>query len=284
MLTIILITVLCVLVLNYLSKMLSSHLAHEKASLANERKTIMCPPKASTTGFRPGQKLSLLDLPAEIRLQIYSLCLPTSHPYILGRDYGHSTSYFAYPNLLHTNQQLRRETLPLFFKGNTFIVDVHAFKDLKAFLKWLRLIAGVGKGAKAGDVVKSMTYDERREIGAFLGAARDMRITVGGCLLVEVVPKTGRRRYGDARVVATKPYLNNSLKWDRKNILHYVQDFEKVTPMIEDLLRDVEAKGPEDTGLRIRHLVGLVGLMIEIRKLDGLSRSIYHALVEAVGV
>ena len=118
---------------------------------------------------------SLLTLPPEIRLQIYALLLPTSRTYIIGRDYGHSISYLKYPPLLQLNRQLRAETLPLFFGENTFIVDIHQLGDLRAFLKWVSVL-------------------DRRAAAETLGWMADLRITVGACLLVDAVLKTGRRK------------------------------------------------------------------------------------------
>lgn len=86
--------------------------------------------------------------------------------------------------------------------------------------------------------------------------------------MCETTAKLISSRYGDARVVATKPRLDNSLKWDRKNILHYVRNFENSKPAIEKLLKDVEAKGSEDSGLRVNHLLCLVELMFETEKVN----------------
>lgn len=114
---------------------------------------------------------SLLSLPAELRLQIYSYILPTNDLYILGRDYGHEASYLHYPPLLHVSKLLRNETLPLLFSKNSFVIDVRYLVDLKHVLKFVRTV-------------------DRNALG-WIG---DFRITVGGCLLVDVVVKAGRRK------------------------------------------------------------------------------------------
>lgn len=249
MLTIIICTLLCVLVLNHLSKMLDSKIAGEcstNATLDTKPKPKETFQKIAAITRKPGQDLTFLHLPAEIRLQIYELALPESHPYIIGRDYGHSTADIKYPGLLQTNRQLRFEAGPIFFGANTFIVDIHSLKDLKRFCKWIRVLTD--------DIVSCI---------------QDLRITVAGCLLVDVVLQPGRRKYGDEQVVATKPRLDNSLKWDRSHILHYVQDFEQAKPRIESLLEDVQENKAGDNGLRVQHLMDLVPLIFKVQRLDG---------------
>jgi len=178
MFVIILTTLACLLTLNHLSKLLSTYL-----SKANDTTPASNMPKPQTIDrdlthhFQSNQALTFSTLPPELRLQIYTHILPVSHPYIIGRDYGHSTSRLRFPALCQTSRRLRAETLPMFLRANTFIVDVHVLKDLKQFLKWLQVLT-LGTEVE-GDV---------------LGSVRDLRVTVGGCLLVDVVPKAGRRR------------------------------------------------------------------------------------------
>lgn len=83
------------------------------------------------------------------------------------------------------------------------------------------------------------------------------------------------------RVVATRPRLDNSLKWDRKNILHYVQDFESAKDRIEDMLRGVQSRMHQDSGLRVRHLVELVQVIFKMDRLDESGKKVFRSLVEA---
>lgn len=199
--------------------------------------------------------MTFSHLPPEIRLQIYYLALPTQHPYIIGRDYGHRSSNLEYPSLLHLSRRLRQESLSLFFGSNTFIIDIHELNDLKHFLKWI-----------------DVTNDE------VLASIKDLRLTVSGALLVDLVPKSGRRRYGDGRVIASKPRLDNSLRWDRKNILHYVHDFFEIQSQIEALLEGVEDRGAGDSRLRVQHLVRLVETVFKVDKLDDSGKKMVKRL------
>lgn len=193
-------TLACAFLLSHLSKILAVHLAESsqsgcigEADIRSEKvsdyvsfktswihrlltisKTSIADSKhrLRTKLWQPGQAVTFFHLPPEIRLEIYDVALPKQHPYIIGRDYGHDTSALKYSGLLQTNRQMRFETLPVFFGGNTFIIDIHELKDLKAFLKWVLVL-----------------NDE------ITGSVQDLRITVAGALLVDIVWLEGRRRY-----------------------------------------------------------------------------------------
>jgi len=75
--------------------------------------------------------------------------------------------------------------------------------------------------------------------------------------------------------------LNNSLKWDRKNILHYVQDPVDMKSSIETLLADVQANATGDSGLRVKHLVELVKLVFKTDRFDSATRKVFLALEES---
>lgn len=83
------------------------------------------------------------------------------------------------------------------------------------------------------------------------------------------------------RVVATRPRLDNSLKWDRKNILHYVQDFESAKDRIEDMLNGVQSRMHQDSRLRVRHLVELVQVIFKMDRLDESGKKVFRSLAEA---
>ena len=75
--------------------------------------------------------------------------------------------------------------------------------------------------------------------------------------------------------------LNNSLKWDRKNILHYVKDPVDTKPSIETLLADVQANATGDSGLRVTHLIELVKLVFKIDRFDSATKKVFQALEES---
>ena len=85
-------------------------------------------------------------------------------------------------------------------------------------------------------------------------------------------------RYGDKRVVASEPMLNNSLKWDRKNILHYVRDTAEAKVSIDQLLQDVGMVGKADSGLRVRHLVEMVDMMFKVERFDYSTSKVFLGL------
>ncbi|KAL1301477.1 hypothetical protein AAFC00_005725 [Neodothiora populina] len=255
MLLTIVLTLCCILIVNQLSKMLTTQLAHSATVPSDSFKSTRVKNGMSMPSipYKPGQSLTFFDLPAEIRLEIYSQAVPKAHPYIIGRDYGHETAQIRFPAILQTSRQLRAEAAPVFYGANTFIVDIHELRDLKAFLKWLRVLDD--------DITRCI---------------QDLRMTVAGALLVDVVWKAGRRRHD--RVVATRPRLDNSLKWDRKNILHYVQDFEVAKPRIESLLSGVKLGSGGADSLKVEHLVNMVQVIFRVERLDEVGRRIFNSL------
>jgi len=88
------------------------------------------------------QDSTLLNLPAEIRLQIYSyLLLNSSSSHLLSQYCSHNT--WISPPLSHTCSLLRNETLPLHYSTNTFTYDLRSPLDdgvtcLIKVLSWLR--------------------------------------------------------------------------------------------------------------------------------------------------
>ena len=69
---------------------------------------------------------NLLDIPPELRLQIYHHTLIKPHPYDIGQvahfilDKRSICAQLAQPGLTRTNRVLRRETLPIFYGENAF--------------------------------------------------------------------------------------------------------------------------------------------------------------------
>ena len=72
--------------------------------------------------------------------------------------------------------------------------------------------------------------------------------------------------------------LNNSLKWDRKNILHYVRDTAEAKVSIDQLLQDVGMVGKADSGLRVRHLVEMVDMMFKVERFDYSTSKVFLGL------
>ncbi|KAF2162713.1 hypothetical protein M409DRAFT_26950 [Zasmidium cellare ATCC 36951] len=96
-------------------------------------------------------KTSFLDLPAEIRNDIYTLALtnrtlsfPPASPQ---NRYGRARP----PSLLLSNKQIHHETLPMFYSNTTF-----HFPSPDPLLRWLRKI-----GAKKRVLVKEIIVDEK---------------------------------------------------------------------------------------------------------------------------
>lgn len=84
---------------------------------------------------------TLLTLPAELRLQIYSYVLGPSQPLLLSAYCGHNT--WTSPPLSKTCSILRNETLHLHFLNHEFIYDLrspldYGVKCLRKTLQWLR--------------------------------------------------------------------------------------------------------------------------------------------------
>lgn len=141
-----------------------------------------------------------LSLPAELRLQIYSLLLPSSSPYIIPlsaaslppesstwailpskitslfhssppyqRHQGYQTQSARRPPALvlaATNQQLRHEILPIFYSLNSFIITIFTPVDLDAVVDWLEIT------------------DETLSLDAIV----DLRVIVAGRVSVDVLP------------------------------------------------------------------------------------------------
>ncbi|UJO19673.1 uncharacterized protein CLAFUR5_10044 [Fulvia fulva] len=84
---------------------------------------------ASTKG-----KTSFLDLPAELRVQIYELVLPEARTIRAQKPFG----IIRMPHLLMASKLIRNEALPVYYQLNTFQVDL--FMD--QFLSAARWIAG----------------------------------------------------------------------------------------------------------------------------------------------
>lgn len=78
--------------------------------------------------------------------------------------------------------------------------------------------------------------------------------------------------------------LNNSLRWDRKNILHYIHDTEQVKRQVESLLADVSdatsGAATSDTGFRLPHLVRMLEIIFKMDKVDAGSRKVFWRLKE----
>ena len=83
-------------------------------------------------------ELSLLGLPAEIRLQVYSYLLVDEHENKkplnpTARTFNHGLQ----PAIMSTCRQVRLETLPLLYGRNTFSIDLFSTSDYKAFSTFL---------------------------------------------------------------------------------------------------------------------------------------------------
>lgn len=141
-----------------------------------------------------------LSLPAELRLQIYNLLLPSSSPHIIPSSaaslppesptwailpskitslfrssppYQHHQGYQTQSArrppalvLAATNQQLRHEILPIFYSMNSFIITISTPVDLDAVVDWLEIT------------------DETLSLDAIV----DLRVVVAGRVSVDVLP------------------------------------------------------------------------------------------------
>lgn len=86
-------------------------------------------------------KSPLLNLPAELRNEIYSLALTscelveTTTQYRLMKHDGPFGAYYLrvslqVPSLLQTSRQIRAETMAIFYGANTFKIGPHLMRDL----------------------------------------------------------------------------------------------------------------------------------------------------------
>lgn len=113
---------------------------------------------------------TLLTLPPELRLKIYTLLLPTSKPYLIGRDRGPlpRLSLWKQPALLQTSSQLRLETSAFFFNSNTFIVSIHSLPEFASAVTWF-----INLGDRIAEI-------------------RDLQFSIGEAVLIDVVARSGR--------------------------------------------------------------------------------------------
>jgi hypothetical protein len=97
-----------------------------------------------TSTLPPSQDPSLLNLPAELRLQIYLYCLDSSSSQtssLLSQYCSHNT--WISPPISRTCSLLRNETLPLHYNTGTFTYDLRSpleegITTLTKVLDWLR--------------------------------------------------------------------------------------------------------------------------------------------------
>ena len=68
---------------------------------------------------REGQDTTFLDLPAEMRNEIYGYAIPCQQLIAV----NHTQPYLLEPNLLAVNRQVRSETLPFFYGENDFQIQ-----------------------------------------------------------------------------------------------------------------------------------------------------------------
>lgn len=105
-------------------------------------------------------RCSLLDLPAELRNQIYQLAVVEKKPITVTQRIPHTfTTYYLKPPerpaLAQTCKQLQQEVLPVFFGQNTFVLDLprghspQAWRELirawiRRYRAYVHLIRSVG--------------------------------------------------------------------------------------------------------------------------------------------
>jgi hypothetical protein len=93
----------------------------------------------STSGERAG----LLDLPQELRDQIYGYLMLKQKTHItMLPHYSCSQSLVsaAQPALCYVNKQIRTETLPIFYSSNLFLAELSDDTDLAVAKNWLAAI------------------------------------------------------------------------------------------------------------------------------------------------
>lgn len=94
----------------------------------------------------------LLALPAELRLEIYEYALQEQSAVGVGGSYtlsslapkvfgGDVTKQAKQPPLLGVSRQLRRETLALFYRLNTFVLAVHYRRARAEIDRWIDLVS-----------------------------------------------------------------------------------------------------------------------------------------------
>lgn len=76
----------------------------------------------------PAPMCRFLDMPSEIRLSVFKLCLPCNENLVLDPQYTseyaprYRCSYEATTSLLHVSRQVHSEVLPLIYSGNTLTI------------------------------------------------------------------------------------------------------------------------------------------------------------------
>lgn len=90
--------------------------------------------KASSKLPKPLGPFRFLDLPRELRDKIYKLALADKQHHVhFPLDYGLVT---AQPGLILANKQIRKESLPIHYRFNSFFFDIHGL-HLCNFFAWL---------------------------------------------------------------------------------------------------------------------------------------------------
>ncbi|KAK5686521.1 hypothetical protein LTS10_002641 [Elasticomyces elasticus] len=88
----------------------------------------------------------LLELPPELRNRIFELAVTApvllqADPHVTGNSGSRTTSSSAQPALACTNRLIREETLPVFYHGNTFVMQHKWLGDLNGVMSWWQRLA-----------------------------------------------------------------------------------------------------------------------------------------------
>ncbi|KAK5714793.1 hypothetical protein LTR17_017040 [Elasticomyces elasticus] len=101
---------------------------------------------SSTKSSNIMARCRLLELPAELRNRIFELAITTpiplqANPPITANSSSPTTSSSAQPALARTNRLIREEVLPVFYHGNTFVMQHKWLGDLNGVMSWWQRLA-----------------------------------------------------------------------------------------------------------------------------------------------
>ncbi|KAI9708171.1 MAG: hypothetical protein M1820_004125 [Bogoriella megaspora] len=226
---------------------------------------------------------SLLSLPLELRLHIYSLILTQPKPYIINlattlSRAGLSKPPYTLPALLATNRQIRNEAYPLFYSINRFHLSFYSYHDAKQCVLWLNDFLN----EEARDAIRELRIMGQCKLG-------QRNVDYGGCWVLDIVDG----RFSEKGVV--HQYCGNEGCAIVGVLERLVRGFrERWDRRMDGVLRPAEGGdegGWDEEGMELCEFVGrlarAVGGELKVdqwEELDGESKRINAALAGHVAV